>query len=282
MTTAHLTGKEIDFLLYISRFQDERGRVAGVHYKALCGEMHMSHQEFYNAMRALEEKGFIRCGKTNRIDHDIVILGNVYAGREKEYQSEGYVTTSHNIFYCEDFRELKAGAKLLAMIFMQIGMVGTKKGMDRRYRIGIKNFYEKYTKLLGVTKRVVRTYLRELKQFFTVERREKMYCIFPKRVVEKKKYAKSEADNYREHSVDVICRRNRICDARMKEKNELRDLLFQYRQVAAELHTDLTETLARAVYKSLEMINEGIRGTWKRTLNVRLVHKLMRKELGIA
>lgn len=282
MITEHLTNKEIDFFLYISRFQDETGKVSGVYYKEVCEAMRMSYQEFYNAMRGLEQKEFIRCEKANRIDHDITILDNIYAGRERDYESEGYINTNHNIFYCEDFRLLKAGAKLLAMLFMQIGLAGTKTNKNRSYKIGTKTFYEKYIKLLGVSKRVVRSYLKELKQFFSIGIKEKMYYITPKRVVEKKKYAKTEIDNYREHHVEVVCRRNRIREAEPRHKKELRDLLGQYKRVAEEVQGNLMAAFARAVQSSLEIINEGTRGTWKRSLNIKLVHRQLRKQLGIA
>ena len=36
MIAAKITNKEIDFLIYISRFQDDNGKVYGIHYKELC------------------------------------------------------------------------------------------------------------------------------------------------------------------------------------------------------------------------------------------------------
>ena len=48
MIAAHLTSNEIDFLLYISRFQNELGQVIGVHYKDVCEKMGMSYQGFYD------------------------------------------------------------------------------------------------------------------------------------------------------------------------------------------------------------------------------------------
>ena len=64
MIAAGLTSKEIDFLIYVSFFQNSTGKSYGIHYRELCKTMHMSYQEFYNAKVSLEEKGFIRCEKT--------------------------------------------------------------------------------------------------------------------------------------------------------------------------------------------------------------------------
>lgn len=48
MIAEKLQSKEVDFLLYVSRFQDEEGKVCGIYYKDVCAQMRMSHQEFYN------------------------------------------------------------------------------------------------------------------------------------------------------------------------------------------------------------------------------------------
>lgn len=87
MIAAKITNKEIDFLIYISRFQDDNGKVYGIHYKELCETMHMSYQEFYNVKLSLEEKGFIKCEKSHRIDHDITILDN----SDSDCRQNGYV-----------------------------------------------------------------------------------------------------------------------------------------------------------------------------------------------
>lgn len=58
MIQAHLTKCEVSLMLYLSFYQDEHGRVYGVHYKAVCAATGMSYQEFYNAKKSLEEKGF--------------------------------------------------------------------------------------------------------------------------------------------------------------------------------------------------------------------------------
>ena len=95
MIAAKLTTKELDFLIYVSRFQDDSGKIYGVHYKDLCEAVHMSHQEFYNVKESLQSKGFIRCEKSHRTDHDITIINNYDA----DCRRDGYVNTNHNIFY---------------------------------------------------------------------------------------------------------------------------------------------------------------------------------------
>ena len=59
MIEAGVTSREFDFLIYISRFQDESGKVEGVHYRDVCTEMGISHQGFYDIKRSLEDKKLI-------------------------------------------------------------------------------------------------------------------------------------------------------------------------------------------------------------------------------
>ena len=44
MIAQKCTANEIDFLLYVSAYQDITGRVTGVHYKDVCDATHMSIQ----------------------------------------------------------------------------------------------------------------------------------------------------------------------------------------------------------------------------------------------
>lgn len=55
----NLTGKEIDFLLVLSFYQDKRGITRGVYYKDMMREGKMSAQTFYDCKRSLTEKGVI-------------------------------------------------------------------------------------------------------------------------------------------------------------------------------------------------------------------------------
>ena len=271
MIAAGLTSKEIDFLIYVSRFQDSTGKSYGIHYRELCKAMHMSYQEFYNAKVSLEEKGFIRCEKTHRTDHDITLIGNL----EADCLRDGYVNTNHNIFYQASFYRMKAGAKLLALEMMKITYAG--KGY---FEIGVKKFYEKYTTLFGVTRRVMRRYLMELKVFFSVGIKDRKYYITPKKAVYRKLGAKSESERLREHCTEAILRRNRIKEGDEKKKRDVRDLFQQYAPEAAEKGKNLLLLMERAVERSLIALNQGEKRIRTRVLNAPLIHKLLKEELN--
>lgn len=267
MMTSKLTSKEIDFLIYISRFQNDDGRVSGIHYKEVCNQMKMSYQRFYDVKNSLIKKGFISAEKSNRIDHDITILGNKYENVENI--TEGYVNTNHNMFYHEAFFKLKAGAKILAMELLRMSYAG--KG---EFHIGTTNFYVKYTRLFGVTKRVMRTYLMSLKEvFFSIGIVDGQYYIRPKKIVYKQHGAKSENDNLAEHNVDVICRRNKIKDYTDKAYKDVLTIVRQYKREVENIGKDIYELLKVAVEKSLEKLNI-------RTLKPKLIHMMLKEEMA--
>lgn len=269
MIDAKLTSKEIDFLIFISRFQDDTGRVCGVHYRELCEEMHMSYQTFYNVKESLEEKNFIRSIKTDRIDHDIIILNN----RNEDCIENGYINTNHHMLFCEEFYRMKAGAKLLAMQLMKITYAG--KGY---FAIGVRKFYDGYPARFGVSRRVMRSWLMSLKLFFSIGIKDAKYFIEPKKIIYRKADEMKESDRLRMHNADVILRRNRIKEADKKEKESLRDLFRQYEPAAKEIGKSIVDFACRAVKKSLELLNEGHKKTQK-IINIKLIHKLLREDL---
>lgn len=278
MIEEKLTSKEIDFLIYVSRYQDDSGKVSGIHYKELCETMHMSYQGFYDVKQSLQEKGFIAVEKSNRIDHDITILKNGYT--DMNDITEGYVNTNHHIFYDEEFFEMKAGSKLLAMELLRMSYAGTG-GEKGQFRIGTKRFYEKYTKMFAVTKRVMRTYLMELKRFFSIGIVEGMYYMRPKVSVYKQRGQASENANYAAHNVNVICRRNKIKNPNNKDIEDMMTLVRQYKKRAESIKLNIFELLKKAVEKSLEILNNGSKIIKNRVLKPKLIHSIVERELAV-
>ncbi|MGN0141516.1 MAG: hypothetical protein ACI4AD_04760 [Roseburia sp.] len=273
MIAEQLTNKEIDFMLYLSRYQDESGKVCGVHYKALCEDMNMSYQEFYNVKESLQEKGFIRCVKANRIDHDITIINN----EEQSCIREGYINTNHNIFREKEFYQLKAGAKLLAMFLMKVTRLG--KG---HFEIGVRKFYDEedgYQKKFGVTVRVLRSYLMQLKMFFSIGIKAGKYYVTPKKVLYRKDGEKSESRRLAEYNTEVILRRARIKTASQTERKDTADLFKQYGKRMAQVKADALSTVAWAIDQSLAILNAGKTKKEIRKLSPKLIHKILKQRV---
>lgn len=71
----NISSIEMNFLLYVARFQNLKGCVIGVHHKDVEDGAGICKQSFYSAMRGLESRGIIRAEKGDRSDWDITILG---------------------------------------------------------------------------------------------------------------------------------------------------------------------------------------------------------------
>lgn len=269
------TSKEIDFIIHISHFQNDDGCIEGVHYKEVCRETKMSYQGFYDTKQSLTDKKIISSTKENRIDHDITILNNVF--KNEEDNKRGYVSTAHRIFQSENFHKLKAGAKLLAMKLMMMTRAG-----KNQYRIGTAKFYEEYTKLFNVSKRVMRTYLMELKSFFSIGIREGIYYIQPKNAVYKERGDKTDKEIYVEHQVDACCRRNRINVLSQRNRQDVCNLAsHQYWVEAKEQGLDIVGVLKTAIEASIVQLNEGRKKSKPpiRELKPKLIHKILKADL---
>lgn len=75
----NLTGKEIDFLLVLSFYQDKRGVTRGVYYKDMMREGKMSAQTFYDCKKSLTEKGYLHMAHLN---------GRVYGAKQPKCEAE--------------------------------------------------------------------------------------------------------------------------------------------------------------------------------------------------
>lgn len=270
----NVTSSEIDFLLYVSRYQNEKGIAKGIYYRDLCKTLGVSFQTFYDLKASLCVKGIIKAEKNSYYDWDITILDNDCTD-PASYQ-EGYINTNHDIFYNPTFFTMKSGAKILAMIFLKISFSGRGS-----YNIGVSKFYDKYTKLLGVTKRIVQNYMQLLKSFFSIGIKEKQYWITPLAKVYRSNGARTEANNYRNHLGNVICRRGKIKQYTNAALKDTVDLLKQYTGSVNGQSGLLEELLVNAVRKSVERANEGVKNTtkWIRELKPKLVHKCLLDEL---
>ncbi len=268
------TSKEIDFLHYISCYQDSTARVTGVHYKDVCNATKMSIQCYYDTKESLERKGFIECTKRNLMDCDIVIVGNAYTG--EQYNKEGYINTNHSIFSCKEFWQLKAGAKLLALKMLIIASSG-----NGYFQIGVRKFYDNesgYPKRFGVSRRVMRMYLSSIKTLFSIGISNHKYYIEPRKHIIGKRDGRKETEYFREKGTEVVLRRNRIKETGAGKK-DLYNLFQQYDAVADKKKKSLVSIIDKAVKKSLQMINEGERWLKHKLINIKLIHKLLREDL---
>ena len=128
MMKKRLTKREVDFVLYVGRFQNEYGMAHGIYYRDLCKEVGLSFQGFYDCMRALQRKGIIAFEKRTYFDYDIEILDNSFAGNEN--YGRGYVSLHNKMVRSAEFKKLKAPAKLMALYLMREWQINKKKSLS--------------------------------------------------------------------------------------------------------------------------------------------------------
>lgn len=264
-----LTRREFHLLLYACRIQDEAtGRVEGVYYRDVMKHTGMCKQSVYNALRGLETKGIIMIIGHTDVDCDIEIIDNAFP--DAAARSEGYVNLNREAFRSAAFRKLKGHEIYMLLEFLK----GTHEN-GHSLIDGVDHLYEKYTKRLGVTDRVIRSYLHSLRSFFSIGiKAGKYYITYLHKKFEKPKpgEAKSGADWYREH---VVCRefvRNRITYG-AKDQADAEGLLRIY---PPSKHTNVIQALAQSIAKSVEGIQ-----CKDRTANLPWIHKLLRQALGL-
>lgn len=275
MISKKCTSAEIDFIIHISHYQDDTGCIRGVYYRDICRELEISYQKFYDLKLSLIEKNIIKANKEFHSDWDIQILDNDFTGCSFDGElnpKDRYINTSHNIFYDKDFFALKAGAKLLAMQFLKISFAG--RGC---YNIGTEKFFAKYMELFGVCRRAIQNYMTQLRKFFSIGIKEKLYWITPLTKVYKSSDRK-DADAYGQHIGMVICRRQKIQYTKQTLKDTM-DLLT--RQYASHLKGKLN-LFTESILDSLSKVNAGIRDKykWVRKLQPKLIHKILREKIG--
>lgn len=261
-----LTNKEVDFLLYVAHFQDEYGKIRGIYYRDVCEACEMCKQTFYDVLRSLEQKKVIEYQHVNQ-DYDILILDNDFS--YKGSYEEGYINVSRKVFDTKSFNQLRAKEKILMLHFMKVTHENAKS-----YQIRVENFYKKYMQLLGVTKKVMRSYLHSMKQFFSIGIKDGKYFITFLASVFRERRSVSEVDQFLGHEVRTSCRRNKIKNTDDKAVSDTLQLVKQYRQEARDQGHDILELLENCIAYSVNGLRE-------RFLNSKYVHALLRRQLGL-
>lgn len=263
-----LTAKEMDLFFYLVRRQNqEDGTVEGVYYRDVMRQAGMCRQSFYNALRGLEKKQAVTVTKISDMDYNVCIPGNAFPARE-EYR-KGYVNLNRQAFRSKKFQALKAHEKFMLLEFLK----GTHEN-GHSLNMKTENLYEKFMKLLKVSKRVIRGYLHRLKQFFSIGVKDGKYYITYLHSVFHDRSGKAEENWYFEHLVKKECWRLHMAhdDEALEETARIAK---QYRPYAGSTAGTLS-LLMQCIRKSAEDTEPG-----NRQLHEKYVHKLMRQSLGL-
>lgn len=294
-----LTGKEIDFLIALSFYQNERGIVRGVYYKDMMEDAEMSVQTFYDCKRSLMEKGVITATVMDGTgDYDIVINGNDFSLYTQEDYNKGqvkYLRMNAYLFRDINFKKLKPKQKLLVMDLYHIQNAGAPRCVQA-YRIRRENFIKKYANgtnpdgtqrkgLLDITERTLQKYLKMLKLYFSVGIKEGIYFFTIRKQFQKK--AAEENTVAMAHLLKTACRRNKITDEDKEEaekkvyKKEWKDILYILLNHRKEI-VDQEIDVGRILCDMIQVLNASRlnKRTWKRRLKASLFAKLLKEAIA--
>jgi hypothetical protein len=180
MIAAGVSDVELNLVLYVARYQDSHGCVAGVHYRDVCENAGMCPQSVYNSLAKLESSGIISAASSGFGDRDIQITGNkdAYGLGLGGGKNPAYLSLQHPVFADRAFLKMKPNAKLLAMLVLVYAGAG-----GGRYAIKKELFYDSYTQIFRVKKDTLRRYLFQMRRFFSVYIKNGQYHFVPKRGV---------------------------------------------------------------------------------------------------
>lgn len=273
LIAARATGAEIDFVIWLSHYQNDAGLVRGVHYKDACEELQMAPQTFYNVKESLQRKGIIEVQKDASFytgDWNIHILDNDFSGELRPGKSlPSYLNTGLDVFYNQEFYALKAAEKLMTMLYIKISGAGSPN-----YHVGTEHFYEKYTRLFGVQKRTLQNYLTSIRRFFAIGIKNREYWISPLRSKVKKENTLTDRSERVKQACRSICRRFKLQEAGQAVSSLMEKYVYNVRiDPEPYFQESIIDLLSRRNYST-----DPKRWTL-REINIKYLHKIFREHL---
>lgn len=265
---ASLGRVEMELFFYLIEKQDQNtGVVEGVYYRDAIKSTKMVKQSFYNALKGLESKEVIKITRNSKIDYDIYIVGNEFPN--KESFNDGYINIRRGAFRSKKFKELKGHEKYMLLEFLKC--THENRGSMKR---NVKEFYEKWKELFGVTTRVVRGYLHNLRGFFTICIIKGIYYITYRHSEFKVPYGlPSELWVAEEQLIRKECHRNKIKDISDKAIQDVTNLIKQHKDQFGS-----RELVKVHLMKSIEESVVDLRPK-DRSLSPAYVHKILLNHL---
>lgn len=240
-----LTNAELNILLYMAKYQDDRGNIRGVYFRDVCTNLHICNQTFYNGLEALQEKNIISYRKASYWDYDVTILDNDFG--HAEALKEGYVSLAHSCFDVSSLQRMGRIEKVMLLHLMK--MTYSVKGC---YHIQKERFYRKYAGIAGVRQKALMHAMHKVRQYFDISLRGKEYIIRAKhKVRQKSNRNRSEAEQLREHLLDTILRRHKMKSAGMEKRQDMLTLFRQYEERIHRLGKDVYTVISNAVAASM-------------------------------
>lgn len=275
MVQSKLSSREIDFILYLARIQDDYGWIHCVYYKDVCEAISISVQKFYDIMRSLQQKGLILYEKSGQVDYRICLTDNDFSNNDFTC---GYLKVSEHDFQSEKFTALKAGSKLL-YLYMQRFTKGK--------HMLVQNFYEEFCRLFQRKRKSIQIYIHELKKNFLLFISKKRNKAYNYEMTMKNStvlmFDKVRVPHEKSGYFDNIKRLININFSNaMPEKNADRvvnDIISMMDSKKSERYKNFVKLLKQAITDSLDQ--QRNEGKPRPVLNAALINRYLTRSLGM-
>lgn len=274
MVQSKLSSREIDFILYLARIQDDYGWIHCVYYKDVCEAIGISAQKFYDILRSLQQKGLISYEKSGQVDYRICLIDNDFS--TKDFTC-GYLNASEHDFQSEKFTSMKAGSKLL-YLYMQRFTKGK--------HMLVQKFYEDFCRLFQRKRKSIQIYIHELKHnflLFVSKKRNKAYhyeMTMKNSTVLKKDKVQIPHEKSGYH--DNIKRMIKLAfPGAIPDKNAdrvMNDIISLMDSKRSEIYKDFVRLLKQAITDSLDQ--QRLEGKSRPVLNAALVNTYLTRSLS--
>lgn len=238
MIEAESTADEWDFILHISRIQDEFGQ-ANIYYKDVVNSIGISISHFYEVKDSLIQKGIIEELNINSgIYWTLRIRDNMFIYEE---DFKAYVNTNRDFLHENDFLEAKRNIKILVMKLL---IQARKNDKEEYYNQSIST--TKLMEWLSISsERSLHEYIEYIKKWFKVKSLKKDNKYLIKLDLDCDYAQKSEKEHYLINKITYFCRIYKVKNISDKAVKDFIQLYNQYKANGNRVYMAFCDSITR-------------------------------------
>lgn len=249
-----ISSKQIDIILWLTKRQDEFGKIFYVKYNEVCKDVNISYQEYYDCIYKLEEEGFIFISyRHNSRGWDIEIINNIFAS--KEHDKKRYLNVNYDFLYEPIFLKMRANEKKLVLKIL----LNCNFNSKNNYYIYPKTI----TEWIGINnQQLINSYIKKLQSIFSIIFKSKNKKSTPLYIIKIKECRISQSikpiiDHYLRHKLSHMLRIFKIKYTE-EELLDLIDIVKQRKEYYGILFGTILETLEKTKKVLPKYINKII------------------------
>lgn len=252
-----ITNRELNFLIYISRFQDDKGNVLGIHYRDICDYFQSFRSQYEEARAKIMKRIREKINKPNLVKELTKQLQELKKEKPADFSiqtfydvkeslaKKGIISvrqTEHGDYDitildndCSDIEKLNDGTIRYVNTnhrlfyskhffrmkanekLLTLEFMLLTRSGQGAHTVGMDRLYEKYMDMFGLKLRAIQNYLHSLKKFFSFKLKGNNYRISAHEWITRKIKDNLESQNYKQHIGITACRREGIVK-RMKQE----------------------------------------------------------------